>query len=74
VIVLPEDVDLKSQGYEITLTDKITRQVVAVELNHDHTKWVVSAPGFKGYYKTLETALKEALIHMQTKLGKRFGK
>jgi len=74
VTVLPEDVDLKSQGYDITLTDKITRQSIKVVLNHDHTKWGVTAPGFEGYYRTLETALKEALAHMQTKLGRRFGK
>lgn len=72
--MLPEDVKLKSQGYEITLTDKISGSSIKVELNHDLTKWVVTAPGFKGYYRTLETALKEALAHMQAKLGRRFGK
>ena len=62
------DVEFKSRGYEITLTDKQTGQIIRLTLNHDRTKWIVSAERFTGYYGTLETALREALSRARDNL------
>ena len=63
-----DDVELKSKGYEITLTDVNSRREIKVTLNHDHTKWIVDSAGFSGYYKTLVVAMKEALARARDEM------
>ena len=62
-----EDPDIKCRGYEITLTNKTNGKQAAVKLSVSLSKWVVSAEGYSGYFKDLETAFKEACNHLQYK-------
>jgi hypothetical protein len=62
---------ISSHRYEITLTDKKSGMQITVNLSNDHTKWIVKADGYQGYFKSLDVAIKEAFTHMQAKLGEK---
>ena len=65
-------IEITTRYYEITLTDKLSGKRITVTLSDDHAKWIVKADGFQGYYKDLDTAMKESFKLMQSKLGRRF--
>ena len=62
-----DDIEIKSQGYEIELTHVPSGKKAKVTLHETNSTWVVKAEGYQGYFKHLDVAYKEALRHLQFK-------
>ena len=61
------DVEIKSQGYEIELTHVPSGKKAKVTLHERNENWMVKSEGYQGYFKHLDVAYKEALRHLQFK-------
>ena len=64
------DLDIKSRGWDITLTKKLNGNKASVELyqpleTERATKWMVKGKGYQGYFGSLERAFDEAVKHLQ---------
>ena len=64
------DLDIKSRGWDITLTNKLNGNKASVALyqpldKEKETKWMVKGKGYQGYFGSLERAFGEAVKHLQ---------
>ena len=62
---MDEDIDIKSKGYTISMTNLQTKKQVVCSLSPHLEKWVVKGEGYQGYFTNLEGAYREACRHLK---------
>ena len=66
---MDDDIKTTSKGYTITLEHVPTGKSIVVALSEATDKWIVKGEGYRGYFKDLDNAYKEACRHLKFKLG-----